>query len=58
MRLGIVLGIIDVDLDVVDRLTTQIQPANLQKIYGKPLDSYERDVKRAEYVSQQLYKKQ
>jgi len=58
VRLGIVLGIIDVDLDVLDRLTTQIQPANLQKIYGQPLDPYERDVKRAEYVSQQLYKKQ
>ncbi|MGB9779898.1 protein arginine kinase [Caldanaerobacter sp.] len=58
VRLGIVLGIIDVDLDVLDRLTTQIQPANLQKIYGQPLDPYERDVKRAEYVSRQLYKKQ
>ncbi|KKC28942.1 ATP:guanido phosphotransferase [Caldanaerobacter subterraneus subsp. pacificus DSM 12653] len=57
VRLGIVLGILSVDLDKLDRLTTQIQPANLQKIYGMQLNPYERDVKRAEYVSTQLNKK-
>jgi len=58
VRLGIVLGILSVDLDKLDRLTTQIQPANLQKIYGMQLNPYERDVKRAEYVSTQLNKKE
>ncbi|MEW9082887.1 protein arginine kinase [Caldanaerobacter subterraneus] len=58
VRLGIVLGILSVDLDKLDRLTTQIQPANLQKIYGMQLNPYERDVKRAEYVFTQLNKKE
>ncbi|MDI3518881.1 MAG: protein arginine kinase [Caldanaerobacter sp.] len=58
VRLGIVLGILSVDLDKLDRLITQIQPANLQKIYGMQLNPYERDVKRAEYVSTQLNKKE
>ncbi|HHW57171.1 MAG TPA: protein arginine kinase [Clostridia bacterium] len=54
VRLGIVLGILDVPVDKIDRLTAQIQPANLQKIYGRQLEPYERDVKRAEYIRNQI----
>ncbi|SHF07892.1 protein arginine kinase [Thermoanaerobacter uzonensis DSM 18761] len=56
VRLGAVLGILDVDINKIDILTTHIQPANLQKIYGIQLDPYERDVKRAEYVVSQINK--
>jgi protein arginine kinase len=57
VRLGAVLGILDVDINRIDILTTHIQPANLQKIYGIQLDPYERDVKRAEYIISQINRK-
>lgn len=31
VRLGAILGILDVDINKIDVLTTHIQPANLQK---------------------------
>lgn len=51
VRLGAVLNIINIDIQKIDEITTHIQPGNLQKIIGKQLEPYERDVKRAEYVS-------
>ncbi|MGF7401313.1 protein arginine kinase [Thermoanaerobacterium thermosaccharolyticum] len=51
VRLGAVLHIINIDIQKIDEITTHIQPGNLQKIIGKQLEPYERDVKRAEYVS-------
>jgi protein arginine kinase len=54
VRLGAVLKIIDIDIKEIDELTTNIQPGNLQKILGKQVDPYERDIKRAEYVVQKI----
>ncbi|WKV10396.1 protein arginine kinase [Thermoanaerobacterium sp. CMT5567-10] len=51
VRLGAVLDIINIDIQKIDEITTHIQPGNLQKIIGKQLEPYERDVKRAEYVA-------
>lgn len=51
VRLGAVLNIINIDIQKIDEITTHIQPGNLQKMIGKQLEPYERDVKRAEYVS-------
>ncbi|SNX54335.1 protein arginine kinase [Thermoanaerobacterium sp. RBIITD] len=51
VRLGAVLNIINIDLKKIDELTTHIQPGNLQRIIGKQLEPYDRDVKRAEYVA-------
>ncbi|MDN5317161.1 MAG: protein arginine kinase [Thermoanaerobacterium sp.] len=51
VRLGAVLNIINIDIQKIDEITTHIQPGNLQKIIGKQLEPYERDVKRAEYVA-------
>lgn len=51
VRLSAVLNIINIDIQKIDEITTHIQPGNLQKIIGKQLEPYERDVKRAEYVS-------
>ncbi|MEG6566683.1 protein arginine kinase [Thermoanaerobacterium saccharolyticum] len=51
VRLGAVLNIVNLDIQKIDEITTHIQPGNLQKIIGKQLEPYERDIKRAEYVS-------
>lgn len=36
----------------VRKLETYTKPANLQKYIGQTLDSYERDIKRAEIIKQ------
>lgn len=55
IRLGVELGLIK-GLNRVDlnRLMILIQPAHLQKIYGKKLSSDERDVARADFIKQNL----
>ena len=55
VRLGVDMGAIrDVDIDVLDRIVLQIQPAYIQKVCGRMLNSEERDVQRAKMVRQQL----
>ncbi|MGB9678893.1 MAG: protein arginine kinase [Thermoanaerobacteraceae bacterium] len=54
VRLGSVLGILNVDINKIDEITTNIQPGNLQKIFKEQLDPFVRDVKRAEYVTKQI----
>lgn len=56
VRLGAVLGILNIDIRKIDELTTHIQPGNLQRIFGVQLEPYDRDIKRAEYVVSQLNK--
>ncbi|MDP2942665.1 MAG: ATP--guanido phosphotransferase, partial [Candidatus Omnitrophota bacterium] len=55
VRLGIDLGIIkDIDINMLNELIVQIQPAHLQKLEGKHLSAEERDVKRAELIQSKL----
>ena len=45
--MGIIKEITDLQ---IKKLELYIKPANLQKYFGKILDEYERDVKRAELI--------
>lgn len=54
LRLGIDLGIIDINIKQINELLLLIQPAHLQKLEGKKLTFRERDVKRAELIRQKL----
>ncbi len=51
VRLGIDIGMIKgTDINMLNELIIQIQPAHLQKLEGKHLSAGERDVKRAELI--------
>lgn len=51
VKLGTDLGILDKLTDLkVNKIDIYTKPANLQKYLGKQLDSYERDIKRAEVI--------
>ena len=53
VKLGTDMGIIKELNDLkVKKLQTFTKPANLQKYVGQTLDSYERDIKRAEVIKQ------
>lgn len=53
VKLGTDLGIIKELNDLkVKKIETYTKPANLQKYVGRTLDSYERDIKRAEIVKE------
>ena len=53
IKLGTDLGMIEELTDLkVSKLRLYTKPANLQKYYGKKLDAYERDIKRAELIKQ------
>jgi protein arginine kinase len=55
IRLGIELGIVkDIDAETVNELIILTQPAHLQKLEGKALNSEERDVKRANLIREKL----
>lgn len=55
VRLGVDMGIImNVKKEILDNLLVAIQPANLQKSFGKMLNPEERDIKRAEIVRKSL----
>jgi protein arginine kinase len=55
VRMGINLGLIDdVSIPTVNQLFINTQPAHLQKITGRTLDSAERNVERARYLRQHL----
>lgn len=55
VRMGIVMGIIkDVDINIIDNLMIDSQPASLQKRYNKELSARERDIKRAEMIRQNI----
>ncbi|MDO5151601.1 MAG: protein arginine kinase [Oscillospiraceae bacterium] len=53
IKLGTDMGIIKELNDLkVNKLILYTKPANLQKYIGKPLEDYERDIKRAEIIKQ------
>jgi protein arginine kinase len=56
IRMGVHLGLLPRELTMrtVNELFIFTQPAHLQKFNGKPLESTERDVRRAEFVRQKL----
>jgi protein arginine kinase len=55
VRLGVEMGLLpDVSLETLNEITIFTQPANLQKLAGRPLNPEERDVKRAEFVRDKL----
>lgn len=54
LRLGIDLGIIELDIKQINELFLRIQPAHLQKLEGRKLNNKERDVKRAELIRQAM----
>lgn len=55
VRLGVNLGLIsDVDMATINRLFVNTQPAHLQKLRGRELDSPERNEERATYLQRHL----
>ena len=55
VRLGVDMGILmDLDRRAVNELFILTQPAHLQKIEGKPLNSSQRDIKRAALIRRRL----
>ena len=57
VRLGMDLGIIkDININTLNEIMLSIQPACLQKLLGRPLDSDDRDVRRAELIRMKLKK--
>ena len=55
LRLGVVMGVFDsIDLPEVQRLFLNTQPAHLQRLEGRELESGDRDVARAKYIRHQL----
>jgi protein arginine kinase len=55
VRLGVNLGLIDdININDVNELFIHTQPAHLQKILGKELDSEERNAERARFLRNRL----
>ncbi len=55
VRLGVNLGLIDdIDIVVVNQLFIHTQPAHLQKLLGRELDSEERNSERARFLRNRL----
>ncbi len=55
VRMGVNLGLIDnIKIDTVNQLFIQTQPAHLQKLEGRKLDSPERDIARATFIRGRL----
>lgn len=55
IRLGVDLGIVkNIDRKVLNELFILTQPAHLQKLEGKVLNSNERDIKRADLIREKL----
>ena len=55
LRLGIVMGVFkEIDLPEIQRLFLYSQPAHLQRLQGKELESGARDVVRADFIRKRL----
>ncbi|MDI6782710.1 MAG: protein arginine kinase [bacterium] len=54
LRLGVNLGWIELPLATINELMIITQPAHLQRLYGKELDSRMRDIIRAEIIREKL----
>ncbi|HCA56287.1 MAG TPA: protein arginine kinase, partial [Ruminococcaceae bacterium] len=57
IRFGVEMGLFEIDLDILNRLLIEIQPATLMKNVGKKLTPAERDHIRAELVRTALSQK-
>ena len=57
IRFGVEMGLFEIDLDILNRLLIEIQPATLMKNVGKKLTPAERDHIRAELVRTALIQK-
>ena len=57
IRFGVEMGLFEIDLDILNRLLIEIQPATLMKNVGKKLTPAERDHIRAEMVRTALSQK-
>ncbi len=59
VRLGVSMGIIkDIGILTLNEILVLSQPATLQKVAGKQLNSDERDIKRAELIREKLNKEE
>ncbi len=57
VRMGVAMGILEeIDINVIDNLIIDIQPANINKNYDEELGSINRDIKRAEMLRDKLKK--
>ena len=55
VRLGIDLGLVkDTDINSINEVLVLTQPAHLQKLSGKEVGPYERDIKRADLIRERL----
>lgn len=54
LRLGSLAGIVNLPAGLLSELMVLAQPGTLQKEYNSTLDAFQRDVKRAEFLSKRL----
>jgi protein arginine kinase len=55
LRMGVNLGLIeDVEISTVNELFILTQPAHLQKLEGRKLDTPDRDIIRATFIRKRL----
>ncbi|MEG1845927.1 MAG: protein arginine kinase [Oscillospiraceae bacterium] len=54
VRLGAVANILDIKTAVIDELMVSLQPASINALVGKALDSKDRDIERAKIVRERL----
>ncbi|MEC7565134.1 MAG: protein arginine kinase [Planctomycetota bacterium] len=54
VRMGVNMGLIDLDIPTLNRLFIHTQPAHLQKMHGEILDIADRNIQRASYLQKEL----
>ena len=54
VRMGVNMGLIDLDIPTLNRLFIHTQPAHLQKMHGAVLDIADRNIQRASYLQKEL----
>lgn len=54
VRMGANLGLLNIDMSVLNKLFIHTQPAHLQKLHGVELDTADRNVERATYLQRHL----
>jgi len=55
LRMGVNMGLLsELEIPTINRLFVYTQPAHLQKICGRELDTADRNIERARYIRQLL----
>jgi protein arginine kinase len=54
LRLGAETGSVRIDIKTINELLIITQPAHIQKLFGKPMNEEDRDIKRAELIRNKL----